>query len=206
MRRAAMPFLVGLTGGIGSGKSTVARLFAELGVPVIDADELVHGLTAAGGAAMAAIRAEFGPDYVDSSGALDRARMRGRVFADRDARVKLEAILHPMVRAESDRRAAQAPGPYVILMIPLLVETGDPHARCDRMLVVDCPEEVQIARVVARSGLARAEAEAIIRAQASRAERLRHADDVIQNDGSVDALRQQVARLHREYVACAKAR
>ncbi|MCC6609836.1 MAG: dephospho-CoA kinase [Burkholderiales bacterium] len=201
-----MPFLVGLTGGIGSGKSTVARLFAELGVPVIDADELVHGLTAAGGAAMAAIRAEFGPDYVDSSGALDRARMRGRVFADRDARVKLEAILHPMVRAESDRRAAQAPGPYVILMIPLLVETGDPHARCDRMLVVDCPEEVQIARVVARSGLARAEAEAIIRAQASRAERLRHADDVIQNDGSVDALRQQVARLHREYVACAKAR
>ncbi len=206
MRRAAMPFLVGLTGGIGSGKSTVARLFAELGVPVIDADELVHGLTAAGGAAMAAIRAEFGPDYVDSSGALDRARMRGRVFADRDARVKLEAILHPMVRAESDRRAAQAPGPYVILMIPLLVETGDPHARCDRMLVVDCPEEVQIARVVARSGLARAEAEALIRAQASRAERLRHADDVIQNDGSVDALRQQVARLHREYVACAKAR
>jgi dephospho-CoA kinase len=196
-----MPFLVGLTGGIGSGKSTVARLFAELGAEVIDADELVHRLTEAGGAAMPAIRVEFGPEYVDACGALDRARMRKRVFADRTARAKLEAILHPMVRAESERRAAQATGPYVILMIPLLVETGDPHARCDRVLVVDCPEEVQIARVIARSGLARAEAEAIIRAQASRAERLRHADDVIENDGSVDDLRPQVARLHRQYVA-----
>jgi dephospho-CoA kinase len=196
-----MPYVVGLTGGIGSGKSTVARLFAELGAEVIDADELVHELTGPGGAAMAAIRAEFGPDIVDARGALDRVRMRERVFADPAARARLEAILHPMVRTETDRRAARATGPYVILMIPLLVETGDPHARCDRVLVVDCPEDLQIERVIARSGLTRAEAEAIMAAQASRAERLRHADDVIANDGSPEDLRPQVARLHREYVA-----
>lgn len=196
-----MPYVVGLTGGIGSGKSTVARMFAELGVDVIDADELVHQLTGPGGAAMAAIQAEFGPGFVDVRGALDRARMRERAFADPAARAKLEAILHPMVRAETDRRAARAIGPYVILMIPLLVETGDPHARCDRVLVVDCPEELQIERVIARSGLARPEAEAIMAAQASRAERLRHADDVISNDGAPEDLRPQVVRLHREYVA-----
>jgi len=196
-----MAFLVGLTGGIGSGKSTVARMFAALGAEVIDADELVHQLTGAGGAAMAAIRAEFGADYVDAHGALERARMRERVFADRAAKAKLEAILHPLVRAETDRRAAHATGPYVILMIPLLVETGDPRTRCDRVLVVDCPEELQIERVVARSGLSRAEAQAIMAAQASRAERLRHADDVIENDGSPEDLRPQVERLHRDYLA-----
>jgi dephospho-CoA kinase len=193
--------LVGLTGGIGSGKSTVARLFAELGAEVIDADELVHELTGPDGAAMAAIRAEFGPDIVDARGALDRARMRERVFADPDARARLEAILHPMVRAETERRAAQATGPYVILMIPLLVETGDPHARCDRVLVVDCPEELQIERVIARSGLTRAEAEATMAAQASRVERLRHADDVIANDGSPEDLQPQVKQLHLKYLA-----
>ncbi|MCL4800715.1 MAG: dephospho-CoA kinase [Burkholderiales bacterium] len=200
MARAAR-FVVGLTGGIGSGKSTVARMFAELGADVVDADELAHRLTAPGGAAMDAIRAEFGGDFVDARGALDRARMRALAFADRDAKRRLEAILHPMVRAESERRVAASSAPYVILMIPLLVETGDPHARCDRVLVVDCPEELQVRRVVARSGFARADAEAIIASQASRAERLRHADDVIANDGSLEDLRPQVERLHRDYLA-----
>lgn len=197
----AARFVVGLTGGIGSGKSTVARMFAERGAEVVDADELVHRLTGPGGAAIEAIRAAFGAEFVAADGALDRARMRSLAFADREAKARLEAILHPMVRAESDRRVARSTAPYVVLMIPLLVETGDPHARCDRVLVVDCPEELQVRRVMARSGLARAEAEAIMAAQVSRTERLRHADDVIANDGPLEALRPQVERLHRDYLA-----
>ncbi|MCZ7563391.1 MAG: dephospho-CoA kinase [Burkholderiales bacterium] len=200
MARAAR-IVVALTGGIGSGKSTVARMFAELGADVVDADEIAHRLTAPGGAAMAAIRAEFGDEFVDAHGALARARMRALAFTDRDAKRRLEAILHPLVRAECDRRVAASTAPYAILMIPLLVEGGDPHARCDRVLVVDCPEELQIRRVVARSSLARADAEAIMASQASRAERLRHADDVIANDGSLEDLRPQVERLHRDYLA-----
>jgi dephospho-CoA kinase len=192
-------FTVGLTGGIGSGKSTVARAFEAHGVEVIDADALAHGLTAAGGAAIAAIRAEFGAEVIDASGALDRARMRQLAFTDAGARRRLEAILHPMIRAETDRLARSARSDYVILMIPLLVESGDPHSRCDRVLVVDCPEEEQIRRVIARSGLARAEVEAIMATQASRAQRLAVADDVVDNSGDAAQIVPQVEALHRRY-------
>ena len=199
-------FTVGLTGGIGSGKSTVADLFAQLGVAIIDADQLAHELTAPGGAAIEPIRAAFGAEYIDALGALDRARMRETVFSDPAAKSRLESILHPMIRVETDRRAVRAASPYVILMIPLLVETGDPHARCDRVLVVDCPESMQIERAMARSKLARDAVEAIIAAQASRAERLRHADDVIDNSGPPANLRPQVGKLHARYVLLAKER
>ncbi|MGB8434322.1 MAG: dephospho-CoA kinase [Burkholderiales bacterium] len=201
-----MRFKVGLTGGIGSGKSTVADLFTELGVTVIDADQLAHQLTAPGGEAIEPIRAMFGPEYIEPLGALDRARMRDRIFSDAAAKKALESILHPMIRVETDRRAAQATSEYVILMIPLLVETGDPHARCDRVLVVDCPESLQIERVMARNKLARDAVEAIMAAQVSRAERLRRADDVIDNSGTSESLRPQVEKLHASYRVLARKR
>lgn len=196
-------FTVGLTGGIGSGKSTVARAFEARGVTVVDADALAHRLTAPGGAAIAAIRAAFGDEIIDPSGALDRARMRAIAFRDPGARKRLEAILHPVIRAESERIAQGAPGRYVILMIPLLVETGDPRARCDRVLVVDCPEEEQLRRAMARSGLARGEVEAIMASQATRAARLAVADDVVDNAGDPAGIDAQVDALHRKYLALA---
>jgi dephospho-CoA kinase len=198
-------FTVGLTGGIGSGKSTVAREFEARGVTVVDADALAHRLTAPGGAAIPAVRAAFGDEVVDTSGALDRARMRAIAFGDASARRRLEAILHPMIRAETERLAQAAPGRYVILMIPLLVESGDPRARCDRVLVVDCPEAEQIRRVMARSHLARAEVEAIMASQASRAARLAAADDVVDNGGDPAGIGAQVDALHHKYLALAGA-
>lgn len=199
-------FTVGLTGGIGSGKSTVARAFEARGIEVIDADALAHGITAPGGAAIPALREAFGDEVVDASGALDRARMRRIAFADADARRRLEAVLHPMIRAETDRLARSARSPYVILMIPLLVESGDPHARCDRVLVVDCPEAEQIRRVIARSGLSRADVEAIMATQVSRANRLAAADDVVDNSGEPTGIDAQVAMLHRRYLDLASRR
>jgi dephospho-CoA kinase len=194
-----------LTGGIGSGKSSVARLFEARGVAVIDADALAHELTAPGGAAIPAIRAAFGPEVIDARGALDRERMRQRAFGDPAARKQLEAILHPMIRAESERRRAAATSAYVILMIPLLVESGEPRRRCDRVLVIDCPEEEQIRRVMLRSNLARAEVQAIMATQASRDERLAHADDVIDNRGDPSRLDAQVEALHARYLSLAGA-
>jgi len=194
-----------LTGGIGSGKSSVAHLFAARGVAVIDADALAHELTAPGGAAIPAIRAAFGAGAIDARGALDRDRMRERVFRDPDARKRLEAILHPLIREESERRRAAATGAYVILMIPLLVESGEARQRCDRVLVVDCPEEEQIRRVMQRSGLGRAEVEAIMATQAGRAARLAQADDVIDNGGEPGGLAAQVEMLHARYLALAGA-
>jgi dephospho-CoA kinase len=194
-----------LTGGIGSGKSSVARLFEARGVAVIDADALAHELTAPGGAAIAAIRAAFGPEVIDARGALDRERMRQKAFADPAARKRLEAILHPMIRDESERRRAAATSAYVILMIPLLVESGDPRRRCDRVLVIDCPEEEQVRRVMLRSNLTRAEVTAIMATQASRDARLAHADDVIDNGGDPSRLEAQVETLHQRYVAAAGA-
>jgi dephospho-CoA kinase len=199
-------FVVGLTGGIGSGKSSVARAFETRGVTVIDADALAHALTGAGGAAMPAIRAAFGADCADASGALDRARMRARVFADAAAKARLEGILHPMIRAETTRLADAAPGPYVILMIPLLVESGVARSRCDRVLVVDCPEEEQVRRVMSRSGLAPAEVRAIMATQATRAERLAAADDVLDNGGDPAAIAPQVETLHARYLDLSAAR
>jgi dephospho-CoA kinase len=196
-------YVVGLTGGIGSGKSAAAALFAERGITVVDTDAIAHSLTAPGGGAMAAIRAEFGAAVAGADGALDRAAMRAIVFADPGARKRLEAILHPMIRAESERLLAAdgARAPYAILMVPLLVESGDYRKRVDRVAVVDCAEATQIARVMSRNGLARAEVERILAAQASRAERLAAADDVIDNGGELAALAPQIELLHGKYLA-----
>ncbi len=199
----AVSFVVGLTGGIGSGKSAVADLFAEHGVVVIDTDAIAHQLTAPGGASMPAIRAEFGAAVATPEGALDRAAMRSIVFADASARKRLEAILHPMIRSESERRLASADSPYAILMVPLLVESGDYRKRVDRVAVVDCREQTQIDRVMQRNGLARPEVERILAAQATRAERLAAADDVIDNDGALAELAPRIERLHAAYLASA---
>jgi dephospho-CoA kinase len=196
--------VVGLTGGIGSGKSTVANLFADLGVPLVDTDLIAHQLTAPHGAAMPAIATEFGTGVVNADGALDRVAMRQLAFADPDVRRRLEAILHPLIRAESQRQcqtAASDGAPYVLLVVPLLVESGTYRERCQRILVVDCPEETQLARVMARNGLAAEQVQAILAAQASRSERLAVADDVILNDGDPALLPGRVASLHRQYLA-----
>ena len=198
-----MPYVVGLTGGIGSGKSTVADLFVARGAALVDTDAIAHELTGPHGAAMAAITEAFGPAVVDARGALDRAAMRRQVFADATARQRLEAILHPLIRTESDRRCQAARAPYVILAVPLLVESGSYRERVQRVLVVDCPEAVQVARVMARNGLGEAEVQAILAAQASRQQRLAAADDVVDNGGDATALVPQVERLHRQYLAAA---
>jgi dephospho-CoA kinase len=196
-------FVVGLTGGIGSGKSAAADEFAKLGVTVVDTDVIAHELTAKGGAALPHIEKQFGKDFL-SGGAMNRKRMRERVFADPAAKKDLEKILHPMIRAESARRIAGATGPYVIHVVPLLVESPDYRKRVDRVLVVDVPEGTQVERVRSRSGLSGDEVRAIMRTQVSRAERLAAADDVIDNAGPREALRTQVAALHRKYLQFGK--
>jgi dephospho-CoA kinase len=197
------PYTIGLTGGIGSGKSTVAGLFAKLGVQVIDTDEIAHELTRAGGEAIAPIRAAFGAEAITTEGSLDRARMRRLVFRDAQARKRLEAILHPLIRAESVRRVERAASPYVILVIPLLVEAGVDRSRTARVLVVDCAEDLQIERVMRRSGLPEAEVRAILASQATRERRLAAADDVIDNSGAPELLEGQVSRLHEKYLTLA---
>jgi dephospho-CoA kinase len=193
--------VVGLTGGIGSGKSTVADLFAAHGVAVIDTDRISHQLTAAGGGAMAAIAAAFGPQVVGEDGALDRVAMRGIVFADPSARSRLEAILHPLIRSESERQLKLAEGAYALLVVPLLFETGHYDALLARVLVVDCDEAVQRRRVLQRNGLDEATVSAIMAAQLPRAERLARADDVIDNNDGLAALTLQVDAKHRYYLA-----
>ena len=197
-----MTWVVGLTGGIGSGKSAAADLFAARGIAVIDTDAIAHALTVAGGAAMPAIRAEFGDGVASADGALDRAVMRTLVFADATARKRLEAILHPLIRAEGERqlRASAAGSPYAILVVPLLVESGDYRKRVNRIAVVDCAETTQVARVMRRSGLSGSEIERMLAAQATRAERLAAADDIIENDGTLADLPPRIERLHRQYV------
>jgi len=196
-------FSVGLTGGIGSGKSTVADLFAARDVAIIDTDAIAHQLTAPGGAAMAAIHTEFGAPFLTVDGALDRARMRAYVFDEPSARARLEAILHPLIRSETERLAAQAAGAYLMFVVPLLVESGSWSQRVNRVLVVDIPEQEQVRRVVARSALPEAQVRAIMAAQATRAERLAAADDVIDNASDAATLVPQVERLHRQYLALA---
>ena len=195
-----MAYIVGLTGGIGSGKSAAGQAFEELGIAVIDTDAIAHALTAAGGAAIPAIRAAFGAAYLTADGALSRPRMRELVFADAAKKRQLEAILHPVIRAQSSELVQAARSPYVILMVPLLVESRDYRQRCQRILVVDCPEELQIARVVARSGLAPEQVRAIMANQVSREARLAAADDVIDNSQDLDRLQPQVAALHARYL------
>ena len=197
-------FVVGLTGGIGSGKSTVADAFVELGAALVDTDAIAHELTAPGGAAMPALIAAFGPAIADPSGALDRAAMRRLAFADPGVRQHLEGILHPMIRQLSDARCRAASAPYVILAVPLLVESGSYRERCQRILVVDCPESLQIARVMARNGISEAEVRAILAAQASREARLAIADDVVVNDGERTILYRAVADLHAKYLTLAR--
>jgi len=198
------PFSIGLTGGIGSGKSLVADMFAALGATLIDTDQIAHQLTAPGGLAMPDIAAQFGPDFIAANGAMDRARMRAAVFSEPAVKRRLEAILHPLIRIETERAAAQAQGTYRIFVVPLLVESGKWKERVSRVLVVDCPEELQISRVVARNGLAEDQVRAIMGAQASRQARLDAADDVIVNDGGIAQLTPQVERLHALYCAMAR--
>lgn len=174
---------IGLTGGIGSGKSTVAGLLADLGALVVDTDAIARRLTQPGGDAMAAIAAEFGAAFVDADGALDRARMRERVFAEPEARRRLEAILHPLIRSETARQASLATGPVVVFDVPLLVESGRWREQVDRVLVVDCSEETQVARVVARSGWTADAVRQVIGQQSGRSERRACADAVVHNDG-----------------------
>jgi dephospho-CoA kinase len=200
-----MPFIVALTGGIGSGKSSVADILRELGAAVIDTDEIAHSLTAPGQAGAAAIREQFGPGYLLASGALDRDRMRALVFADPEAKQKLEAILHPMIRAAVAEAIRCARGPYVVIVVPLLIETGAYRKFAQRVLVVDASEEQQIARVVKRSGLTPDAVRAIMASQATRAERLRHADDIVRNETNLARLRAETTALHRDYLDRARA-
>ncbi|MTV37297.1 dephospho-CoA kinase [Duganella radicis] len=194
------PFAIGLTGGIGSGKSTVADMFAVRGATIVDTDVIAHSMTAPHGPAIPAILSEFGPEFINDSGAMDRVRMRQLVFSDAGAKARLEAILHPRIRDAALAAGAGASGSYVIYAVPLLIESGMWRARVTRVLAVDCPEQVQIARVMARNNLSEAQVRAIMAAQVSREQRLAAADDVIVNNAGIDALEGQVDRLHAEYL------
>jgi dephospho-CoA kinase len=195
---------IALTGGIACGKSTVANLFAGLGVAIVDTDLLAREVVAPGSALLPQIAAHFGASVMQADGTLDRAKLRERVFADAAERRWLEALTHPAIRALTDARCDSAAGRYVIVAIPLLVETGG-TGRFDRVLVVDCDPELQLARLQARDGATRAQAERVLAAQATRAQRLAVADDVIRNDGDLAGLRVQVEKLHRAYSNLASA-
>lgn len=196
-----MSLIVGLTGGIGSGKSTVAALFAKHGAGIIDTDAIAHSLTQAGGEAIAAIRAAFGDDFLTEDGALDRAGMRALVFSDSAARQRLEQILHPLIREQAKMQLQQLQDmPYIILVVPLLPESPAFRQLAQRVLVVDCDENTQVARVTGRSSLTEAEVRAIIASQTPRTERLGLADDTIRNDAGLDSLAEQVAVLHERYL------
>lgn len=191
-------FKLGLTGGIGSGKTYVANLLAGWGASVIDTDQIAHALTAPEGLAIAPIRAAFGSDVIGPEGALDRARMRELVFSNPAERVTLEGVLHPLIAQEVLVQAKAATGLYAVFVVPLLVESGRWRDRIDRLCVVDCDEATQIARVQARSGIPTDTIRRILDAQASRAQRLAVADDVIVNSASttVEELEKQVLVLH----------
>ncbi len=200
-----MRLVVGLTGGIGSGKSAAAEEFGRLGATVVDTDAIAHELTQPGGAAIEQLRRLFGGDYVEPTGAMDRAKMRALVFRDPAAKHKLEQLLHPMIRTESERCIAAARGPYVIHVVPLLVESPGYRQRVARVLVVDCPESVQLERVRQRGSLSVEEVRRIIGAQIKREVRLAAADDVIDNSGTLAALHTQVRDLHARYLAQSRA-
>lgn len=192
---------IGLTGGIGSGKSFVADLLQKHGAAIVDTDVVAHQLTAPGGAAIPAIRQQFGSAYITAEGAMDRARMRELVFQQPDQREKLQAILHPLIRDFTFRKVQQAQGCYVVVVVPLLVESGTWRQYVDRVCVVDCDEPTQIERVMQRSGLTAPQVQRIMEAQASRQQRLAHADDVIVNDGttSIEQLNVQVQQMHAKW-------
>ena len=196
-------FSVGLTGGIGSGKSAVADLLAKHGAAIIDTDQIAHALTAPGGAAIAPIAEQFGNSFLTSEGALDRAAMRERVFSDAAAKRQLEAILHPLIGQQTRIEAEHVPGSYLVFVVPLLVESGRWKHSVDRVLVVDCSEALQLERVMRRSQLSAEQVRAIMATQASREARLAVADDVIVNDQALDTLEQAVVALHQRYLALA---
>jgi dephospho-CoA kinase len=191
---------IGLTGGIGAGKSAACRIFAELGIPVIDADAISREVVAPGEPALATITQLFGPSLLTSDGTLDRSRLRAMIFAEPDLRQRLEAILHPLIRQRMLARVATMHAPYVILAIPLLLEAGWQEL-VDRVLVIDSPVEQQINRTISRDGISRQQAEAIVAAQMERCERLRQADDIVLNDGDLDHLHRQIATLHQRYLS-----
>lgn len=202
-RRGARHYVVALTGGVASGKSTVARRFEALGIHVHDADVAAREVVAPDSAALAEIEFVFGAEALDAEGRLDRQAMRKRVFADPDARRRLEAIIHPRVRAWLRRRVGMDCGPYCMLAIPLLVETREHYAWVDRVLLVDAPEALQIERLMQRDGMDRVAAQRMLDAQSSRQQRLAIADDVIRNDGDAAALDAQVTVLHARYLELA---
>jgi len=199
-------FKLGLTGGIGSGKTQVANLLADLGASMIDTDLIAHQLTAAGGRAIEPIRQAFGEEVIEASGALNRARMRELVFAEPARRAELEAILHPLIGQTARQEAEQAVGLYVVFVVPLLVESGRWRQQIDRLCVVDCDQETQIERVRARNGIELITIQRILAAQATREQRLAVADDVIDNSKTVslEALKKQVLVLHQGWCNLAK--
>jgi dephospho-CoA kinase len=199
-----MGLVVGLTGGIGSGKSAATQRFQQLGAGIVDTDAIAHALTAPGGIAIPAIVDVFGADYLAPDGALDRERMRARAFSDPPARRRLEAILHPLIREEVARRVAASATPYVIVVIPLLFETGGYPGLLQRIAVVDCSEQTQVARTMSRGKMRREEVQAIIAVQASRTARLAGADDVIDNEGDLAQLTSAVRMLHQRYLQLAR--
>ena len=198
-------YSIGLTGGIGCGKTTVANLFAVRGAGIIDTDAIAHQLTASGGAAIPAILDTFGAAFLQADGAMDRARMRELVFSAPEHKLRLEAILHPLIGSETRRAAQETAGDYLIFVVPLLIESGRWQGRVARVLVIDCAEALQIERVVQRSGLSPAQVRAIMATQVTRAVRLAAADDVLVNEHDQAALAPQVDRLHALYTALAGA-
>nr|WP_216863974.1 dephospho-CoA kinase [Polynucleobacter sp. MWH-Berg-3C6] len=193
--------LIGLTGGIGSGKTAVSDLLAKLGAGIVDTDLIAHQITAANGVAISAIKKHFGPDFIAADGSLNREKMRSLVFTKPEARKSLEAITHPLIREESSRQAlklSQEGARYLVFVVPLLIESGSWMTLIDRLVVVDCPEEVQINRVMQRSNLPREDVERILMSQATRVERLKHADMVIENQGSLQDLEVEVQSLHQK--------
>ena len=199
-----MPYCIGVTGGIGSGKSRAAGMFGELGAGVVDTDAISHELTGPGGRALPAIAGAFGNKVIAGDGSLDRTAMRELVFADPAHRARLEGILHPLIREETRGRAAGLHAPYVLLVVPLLLETGGYRDLIRRTLVIDCEEAQQVSRTMQRSGLTEEAVRAIMAAQLPRPQRLARADDVIRNDGSTEHLRSQVVALHQQYLKLAK--
>ncbi|MBU3563478.1 dephospho-CoA kinase [Polynucleobacter sp. Tro8-14-1] len=203
-----VPF-VGLTGGIGSGKTAVSDQLAQLGAGIVDTDLIAHQITAPNGVAIPCIQKQFGSEFVDSSGALDRVKMRTLVFANPEARKSLEAITHPLIREETIRQAKQLiedKAPYLVFVVPLLIESGNWASLLDYLVVVDCLEETQIERVMQRSKLPQNEVERILKAQASREERITRADMVIENQGPLENLKTEVLKLNEKILQIQKDR
>lgn len=199
-----MSFIIGLTGGIGCGKSRASRFFSELGIDVIDTDEIARKLTEPHGQAIRLIKDSFGDDFLTENGSLDREKMRNLVFSDIHARSKLENILHPLILKESIEQIARTKSPYTILVVPLLFETKDYNNIVQRILVIDCEEQIQVSRTMERSKLSEQQVKAIMAQQISRKSRLQHADDVITNNQNIDFLKTQVIQLHHKYLTLSK--